>query len=199
MTIFKDTFTQPSTLVQQSRILLAELKQIKASTISTRIESNLNEDCEASPQGFFKLNLDAALSKVHCKVGIGVIIHDWEGKVRATLRMKRDIFPNPFLAEVVAALHATLFWQDVGFKNIILEGDALQVVQGIQNSAEVGASTCMIMADTRSMLANFVSWPVQHIGRNKNKAAHALGKDALDILNTIIVMEKIPQCILSLL
>ncbi|XP_041011376.1 uncharacterized protein LOC121255167 [Juglans microcarpa x Juglans regia] len=152
-------------------------------------------------KGFFKLNLDAALSKVHYKVGISVIIRDWEGKIRATLRMKRDLFLNPFLAEVVAvaALHATLFCQDVGFKYIILEGDALQGVQGIQNSAEVGTSTCMIMADTRSMLANFDSWSVQHIERNKNKAAHALGKEALDILNTIIVMEKILQCILSLL
>lgn len=136
-----------------------------------------------SPTGFFKLNWDAALDMVHCQMGIGAITRDWEGKVSATLRMKRDLFPNPFLAEAIPALQATLFCKNLGFKNIIIEGDALQVVHGIQRSYELDTCTGMIMVDTKSILANFDNWSVQHVGRNKSKVAHALGKNTLGIRN----------------
>lgn len=34
---------------------------------------------EAPPRCQFKLNWDAALDKVQCKVGIGAILRDWGG------------------------------------------------------------------------------------------------------------------------
>lgn len=91
--------------------------------------------------------------------------------------MKRDLFPKPLLAEAIAALQAVLFFHDWGFRNIILEGDSSQVVQGLKSSEENGTSIGMILVDARSLLANFDAWAGQH-GRNNNKTAHALGKDA---------------------
>lgn len=113
--------------------------------------------------------------------------------------MKRDLFPDPLLAKSFAALQAIIFCKDLGLKNIIVEGDAPQVVQGIQRTEEYG--TCTRMADTREVLATFIQWSVKHIGRAKNTAshAHALGEKALDITNSLIELEEIFLCIHSLI
>lgn len=47
-------------------------------------------------------------------MGIGAIIRDWEGNVLASMRMKRDLLPDPLLTEGFAALQATLFLQRPG-------------------------------------------------------------------------------------
>lgn len=52
----------------------------------------------------------------HYKVGTGAIIQDWEGAVLGTLRMKRDLYPDPFLAKSVAALQTIIFYQSLGIK-----------------------------------------------------------------------------------
>lgn len=110
-------------------------------------------------------------------VGIGAIFLDWEGKIKATLKMQKNLYPDPFLAKAVAALQASLFCQDSGFRDTILEGDALQVVKGINHIKEIGTSIGMILADARSGLNRFDTWLVVHISRNNNKLAHVLSKD----------------------
>lgn len=99
----------------------------------SRVASNT---WQTPPQGTFKLNWDAALDGIHCKVGIGAVIRDWEGNIKATLRMSRSLFSNPLLAEAVASLQVIIFCQDFGYTDIIMEGVSLQVVQELNNSLE---------------------------------------------------------------
>lgn len=56
-----------------------------------------------------------------------------------------------------------LFSHDLGFRDIILEGDSLQIVQELNSSEENETSTSMILANARSLLANFDTWAVQHV------------------------------------
>ncbi|XP_035550661.1 uncharacterized protein LOC118349577 [Juglans regia] len=53
-------------------------------------------------------------------------------------------YPDSFLAEAATALQESLFCQDLGFKNIILEGDILQVVKSINCNEEIGTNVGMI-------------------------------------------------------
>lgn len=88
--------------------------------------------------------------------------------------MNKYLFPVLLLAEAVAFLQVIIFCQDLGFREIILEGDSLQVIQELSNFEENGTSTGMMLVDARSLLESFDSWTVQHTGRNNNRVAHAI-------------------------
>ncbi|XP_040991018.1 uncharacterized protein LOC121238256 [Juglans microcarpa x Juglans regia] len=175
--VFKGAFTHPNMLMHHSLLLLQEFQQ--------------------APQGVYKLNWDASVDKLHCKVGVGAIIRDWEGSVIATLRINRDLYPDPLLAEELAALRAVIFYKDLGLKKVIVEGDALQVVKRIQKLEVDDTCFGMFISEIIETLASFDQWSVNHIGRDCNKAAHALSKDVLGVIDVMIDLEKFPQCIHS--
>lgn len=45
-----------------------------------------------------KTNWDAAFNKILCNIGVWIIVHDWEGRVMTTIRMRRDLYIGAFLA-----------------------------------------------------------------------------------------------------
>lgn len=69
-------------------------------------------------------------------MGIGTIIRNQEGQVKGTMRMNNPLFPYAHLAEAYAALHSSLLGIDMGLGNIILKGDALNVVNEINGANE---------------------------------------------------------------
>lgn len=69
------------------------------------------------------------------KQGYGIIIHDWEGKVCGTFQASYCFVLTSFNAETLAFLNEVLFCKDAGFYRLHLEGDALQIIQLINNKA----------------------------------------------------------------
>lgn len=61
----------------------------------------------------YKVNWDAAMDRLHCRVAIGVIVRYWTGQVIATLRSRRDLFPDAMLAEIVTALKAVILYNQL--------------------------------------------------------------------------------------
>lgn len=88
--VFRGLFSHPTNIAQQKRSQVPYCPQ--------------PTQWEAPPQGKLKLNWDAALDKISCKVGVGAVISDGEGRVLATLRMQNDLYPDPLTAKAFAAL-----------------------------------------------------------------------------------------------
>jgi hypothetical protein len=65
--------------------------------------------------GFVKINWDAAVNKTKKKMGIGVIIRDCKGDVRATLAEPKDYIIAPDVAEAMAALRSEKFSCELGY------------------------------------------------------------------------------------
>lgn len=108
------------------------------------------------------LNWDVAIDKTLCKIGIGVIARDWQGRVIATtMRMNRSLFPDPLLAETFGAFQATIFGSKLGLTNIKLEGDSLHVIQAISKAGESWTSTEMLVSDIGSKLQSYTFWSSQ--------------------------------------
>ncbi|KAF5458547.1 hypothetical protein F2P56_022570, partial [Juglans regia] len=93
--VFNKTFKHPKSLIQQAKVFIEELSQLQYATKTPSTEQGRSSQWEAPPCGQLKLNWDAALEKNNCKVGVGAIIRVWEGTVKATMRMKHDLFPDP--------------------------------------------------------------------------------------------------------
>lgn len=77
---------------------------------------------------FLKLNWDASCDAKSGKIEIGTIICNSERKVIGSMQASRNLITNHFIAEAYAMLVAVQFCQDSGLNHLILEGDALQVV-----------------------------------------------------------------------
>ncbi|XP_042988653.1 uncharacterized protein LOC122316184 [Carya illinoinensis] len=153
----------------------------------------------APPANVYKVNWDSAVDKVNCKVGVGTIIRDWEGRVIACMRMCKPLFPNPYLAEAFGALHSAKLAIDIGLKQIKLEGDAMNVINDIKGNKASWKQTGLIINDIKQVLRGFDSFSIDFTPRSCNNLAHCLARNALNITDVLVDIEDIPSCIASLL
>ncbi|GLT69088.1 hypothetical protein SLA2020_412670 [Shorea laevis] len=147
------------------------------------------------PLGFVKVNWDAAVDSVNRRMGIGVIIRSSTGEVLATLSALKSYIINPLIAEATAALRAVTFSRDLGFPKVMLEGDALVIVQALQSPLCNFSSYGHLIEEARSHLNSLHSWRINHVRRHLNGAAHRLAKVALTLTEDQIHVAEVPQCI----
>ncbi|KAJ0078579.1 hypothetical protein Patl1_23480 [Pistacia atlantica] len=88
------------------------------------------------PDPTTKINWDASVRKEDYTIGVGIAIRDWQGKFMATMRMKKTMFPYAHLAESFVTLQAVILAVGIVINQIILEGDALQVVNDLLRDKE---------------------------------------------------------------
>lgn len=76
-----------------------------------------------------KVNWDAAVEIYLKRVGLGVAIHDSCGEVLVCLCSIVNFVQKPSMAETLALRRATTLCVELGFSNVILEGDSQVVVK----------------------------------------------------------------------
>ncbi|KAJ0052838.1 hypothetical protein Pint_03233 [Pistacia integerrima] len=150
------------------------------------------------PEGIYKINWDASVRKEDRTIGVGITIRDWQGRFMATMRMKKPMFPDAYLADFFAVHQAVILAADIGINQIILEGDALQVVNDLLRDEENWGQASLISMDTKAVSRNFQTFLVHHVNRASNVIAHTLAKDALTIYDVLVELEDVPNCIGSL-
>lgn len=87
--VFEDKFLHPGTLVQISAQVVADYKAAHQKEGISEVRVNSGQVANhwlAPPPNMLKVNWDAAVDGIRCKVGIWVIIRDHAGKVVATLQ-----------------------------------------------------------------------------------------------------------------
>jgi ribonuclease HI len=149
------------------------------------------------PNGCFKANWDIALNKQTKWMGIGVIIRDDQGLVSSALCQTKDAFPEPVTAEAMGALCAIELCKDLGLQDVILEGDAIQVVQAINKQGMQNCCYGQILEDIHAVLRSFRWKEIKHVKREANSAAHTLAKLAASNYMNKVWMEEVPNSILS--
>jgi hypothetical protein len=80
-----------------------------------------------------KVNWDAAIDKKMGRVGFRIIFRDSKGNVLATRSTTISISIDPAMAETWATLHVVMFINEIEIFDIIIEGDAMQVVNKINS------------------------------------------------------------------
>ncbi|XP_042944781.1 uncharacterized protein LOC122278662 [Carya illinoinensis] len=97
--VFEGKYDAPETVVSTATKLVLNYKEANRIQVSRdKPVAPSVRSWSAPPLHAFKANWDASVDKVQCKVGIGVVIRDWNGCVVATLRSQRDLLPDPLLA-----------------------------------------------------------------------------------------------------
>ncbi|KAF5481630.1 hypothetical protein F2P56_002269, partial [Juglans regia] len=181
--LFEGKFENPSQIAQAA---LQSTKDFKEANDREKVDLITGRPTGLTtwsppPLKVYKANWDASVDRVHSRMGVGVVIRNWEGSVTATLSSSRCIFPDAKLAEAMAALRAVLFCKQIGISRVLLEGDALNVVNDINSEAKDWSSVGLIIQDIKTELQNLEYGSVHFISRNSNCIAHCLAKNALKL------------------
>ena len=153
----------------------------------------------APPNGFVKINFDGANAESSRMFGVGVVIRDSEGAVLASCAEKLN---QPFKAEdmeALAALKALSFAHELGFQNIVLEGDALNLIQALKAQEQNLLPWGLLVEDVKEYGKKFKRVLYSHVKRNGNSIAHNLAKYALRIPDFQVWMEDVPSHIVQFL
>jgi hypothetical protein len=92
---------------------------------------NRSQSWVKSPDGKLKINWDATVNKKNKIIGVGIVIQDHKGVVRATMCSSKPYVSDPTVAEALGARQAVELCRNLGFQNILLEGDAKEIVSEI--------------------------------------------------------------------
>lgn len=80
---------------------------------------------------YVNTNWDVTLDEKAKRIGMGFIIRNEDSEVVTAACSSNENIVQPALAECMVLLRAAEFCQARGFSQVILEGDALQIVQAI--------------------------------------------------------------------
>lgn len=128
---------------------------------------------QKSAEGWVKMNCDVACDKQKGCVGMGVLIRDHIGKVKAARSTTRLGCFEPAVAEVLVLLHRLLFCKEIGIQNVMVEGDAQVVITALQEDTPTRARFGHIVDDMKMVLQDVSSWQASHVRRD---AAYSLAK-----------------------
>ena len=145
--------------------------------------------------GWLKANWDMAINKDQGRVGISVIIRDEKGRVVVAMSRTRLGLLEPTTGEALGAFQATRLILELGWHNIILEGDAKQIVVAINSDTSMWSKYGQLVDEPRHLLHTLYRWKCSFISREANEATHKLAKAAATDISDIIWRDQISNYI----
>jgi hypothetical protein len=89
---------------------------------------------------------------------------------------------DPIITESTVAWQAALFYRDLGYQRVELEGDALQVVHALRKECCNLSKYEHIIEETCGVLNSLFQWKVSRIWQMANEAGHTFAKETLILL-----------------
>ena len=130
-------FMHPNEIVRESRLAVEDFKNAQQDTTGPPpSQAAQNRSSWMAPmEGWYKTNWDVAISKEKGLVGMGIVVRDWTGKFVAARSLTKPGFMEPTTGEALASYYAAFFSRDIGIQNLILECDAMKVIQALNSNA----------------------------------------------------------------
>ncbi|XP_042962388.1 uncharacterized protein LOC122296651 [Carya illinoinensis] len=110
---------------------------------------------EFSPPGVFKLNVDGATFLNQHNAGIGAILRDSKGEVLMAASKKEHEIRNATSIEMLAIFRGLQLTAHLGIQHLIIESDALNLVQELQKPEPSMALVGNVIKDTKEVMSHF--------------------------------------------
>ncbi|XP_035545074.1 uncharacterized protein LOC118348177 [Juglans regia] len=150
---------------------LAEYKMAQDQLQTNQVRSNANKSVTKweKPGGLvIKANWDAAVDAKNKCVRIGVVVRDSNGEILACLCSRFAHNSNSYVAEALGLRKAVTSCSEMGFSDVVLEGDSLIIVNATKSGEETGAEYGCIIDDVRRIMNGRLSWDVRFVYREAN-------------------------------
>ena len=183
----------------QSAEMLAHFRaSTEASGMQVRSNGSGGNRWQAPQAGFVKVNFNGAVFGELNKSGVGVVIRDNNGAVLVSCSEKLTQAYKAEETETLAARKALMFAHELGFQRVILEGDALGLIQALKSQEQNLSPLGSLVEDVKLYSNHFQRVLYSHVKRNRNSEAHNQAKHAIRIPNFQVWMD-VPSHIVSFL
>ena len=130
---------------------------------------------EKPASGRVKVNCDAAYDASTGNGGWGCVVCDDDGDVVSARRGRVEYLMSALHGELIGAIHGAQAAADLGVGHVIVETDAVEVVQAVYSQDFYLSPVAFLVEELRGLLEmNFISWRVQQRPRSCNRVAHEL-------------------------
>ncbi|XP_073119607.1 uncharacterized protein [Henckelia pumila] len=181
-------FSKSPTLVYQSAVEVHHQWLLANQSIGSSPSASLrqpNSSWTKPPINFVKCNVDAAVFKDPPRMGYGCIIRDSSGVV---IKAICGCFPGIFtsiMAEAMSIREALSWLKELNISNVIVESDALLVVNAFHSSAIDVSGVGLLMEDCRFLASELLSCSLSFVYRSANQAAHRLARSARSLSDSV--------------
>jgi hypothetical protein len=195
--VFEGEFQPPAVVMGLAH---EQLRAFKAAELCRHVHSPVVPSPVAQtwtkpPYGVIKLNWDAAVNKERQMMGVGIIGRDHNGHICLAFTACRRFLTEPTSAEALAAWKLAEICVRLGFNDVILEGDALEVVQALNREDQSWGRYGALTNEAKRLLRQVQKWKVCHVKRTANEAAHRLAKLAFSFNEERLWTEDYPLCV----
>ena len=133
---------------------------------------------QAPIQHAYKVNFDGTIFAEEGLAGLGVVIRNCHGLIMASLTQQIPLPSSMIEVEVLAAQKELELTIELGFDNIILEGDSKVSIKYLAKGGNSLAHYGHLIADIHFLMARFSLLSLSHVRRHCNSLAHALARHA---------------------
>jgi ribonuclease HI len=195
--VHEGIFAHPDTLVRQAHKSMEEYDATSASDGLARASDGIapGQRWHAPPEGVYKANRDAALNIQNERIGLGSVIRDQEGNVKAAQCIVRTGRFEAGTTEALAAVQTLILCRELGLPKIQLKGDAANVVKALNSKTEDWSRSGHIIKDACFLKQQFLFCEIIYVGRKGNNVAHNLAKLAASMGLERQWRDECPDCI----
>lgn len=161
-------------LVQWCQVYLDSYWRAQTPALSRVSSSNTNSKWSPPPPDFIKINTGVSFPTNHSDMRICMVARDCSGK--CIWWSKRHVVgrPKPVDGEARAILHGMKEVARLGWRNIIIESDCLQLISCLANSIRTLASYGALLDACFDLCSSFLNDMFCFVRRSGNTLAHRL-------------------------
>nr|XP_023880239.1 uncharacterized protein LOC111992600 [Quercus suber] len=143
------------------------------------------------------MNFDVAIFNNRERSGFRAVIQNEHGEVMAALSAIGPSVSGSEEVEILACRKVVEFTVDVGFFELIIEGDSISVMKAFSSSSLDLSVVGNVVADIQWLIRGLKRVLINWVKRDCNRVAHVLAKYASNLNKDIIWMEDAPSVALE--
>ncbi|KAH9717156.1 putative reverse transcriptase/RNA-dependent DNA polymerase [Citrus sinensis] len=199
--IFKGKEEDAQISVGRAAAVVESYRRIKIPATQTvsQNQSNNQQTWLPPPNGWYKVNVDAAIRPSNQTAGLGVVIRDSRAKVVAAAVQNTIYKGDVECMEAEAINFGIQVAQSTNFLPMIIESNSKGVVDLACNRKGSITEIFWKIATIQDSLKRLGRVQIQHVPRSFNRIAHGLAKKALEYVSSAVWLGNYPDEILLLL
>ncbi|KAM6569605.1 hypothetical protein CsatB_017590 [Cannabis sativa] len=166
-------------VVRSARVVLDQWKNAQSQKMGALLIDDINNVSERWRKPFLnmvKINVDSAIFQEENKFGFGLVARDHSCRLIEAVSGSRFGAVHPGVAEVIGVKEALSWIKRKQWSNVVVETNALVVVQAIKGSVNMPSQFGMLVRDCRDLMATLNNVSLCFVKQSANKAAHCVAR-----------------------
>ncbi|GMI97004.1 hypothetical protein like AT4G29090 [Hibiscus trionum] len=194
--VFEGIAMKTEEIITYVRGYCLDLCALKSSLAPANATSSV---CWSPPSPpFVKINVDARFNATTKSAQVGVLIRDSEGLILGAKAAKLNHTSSSFATEAEAVVHGVRLALDLGFRNAVVEGDALSIIKKLHAAGEDRSEVSALVWSALHLAKSFQRISFAFVAREGNIAAHELARTPLTSASEIVWVEEAPASVEAL-